>query len=119
MKNKKLYCKDVLHMLLADSDSEEEYLPFGNDDRSSNDRASPGTSLQRNGAAVKAKVFMKHKKAIISTLCSTGKGVAGVNVGLEVAAALWIQWRWIQRSTEVGVAALCVREPGDVVAAAV
>ncbi len=39
-------------MLFTDSDSEGEYLPFGNDDWSSNDRASPGTSLQRNGAAV-------------------------------------------------------------------
>ncbi len=33
---------------VADSDSEGEYLPFGNDDRSSNNRASPGTSLQRD-----------------------------------------------------------------------
>ncbi len=38
-------------MLFADSDSEGEYLWFGNDDRPSNDRASPGTSLLRNGAA--------------------------------------------------------------------
>ncbi len=38
-------------MLFADSDSEGEYLQFGNDDRPSNDRASPGTSLLRNGAA--------------------------------------------------------------------
>ncbi len=52
MANKKLYRVDVLQMLFADSDSEGEYLPFGNDDRSSNNRASPGTSLQRNGAAV-------------------------------------------------------------------
>ncbi len=52
MANKKLYREDVLQMLFADSDSEGEYLPFGNDDRSSNDHASPGTSLQRNGATV-------------------------------------------------------------------
>ncbi len=51
MINKKLYCDDVLQMLLADSDSEGEYLSFGNHDRASNDRASPGTSLLRNGAA--------------------------------------------------------------------
>ncbi len=51
MTNKQLYCEDVLQMLFADSDSEGEYLRFGNDDRPSNDRASPGTSLQRNGAA--------------------------------------------------------------------
>ncbi len=38
-------------MLFVDSDSEGEYLPFGNDDRLSNDRASPGTSLLCNGAA--------------------------------------------------------------------
>ncbi len=37
-------------MLFVDSDSEGEYLRFGND-RPSNDRASPGTSLLRNGAA--------------------------------------------------------------------
>ncbi len=40
-------------MLFAGSDSEGEYLRFGNDDRPSNDRASPGnvTSLLHNGAA--------------------------------------------------------------------
>ncbi len=38
-------------MLLAYSDSEGEYLRFGNDDQPSNDHASPGTSLLRNGAA--------------------------------------------------------------------
>ncbi len=41
MANKKLYREDVLQVLFADSDSEGEYLPFGNDDRSSNDCASP------------------------------------------------------------------------------
>ncbi len=51
MINQKLYCEDVLQMLFADSDSEVEYLRFGNDDLLSNDRASPGTSLLRNGAA--------------------------------------------------------------------
>ncbi len=55
MANKNLYCEDVLQMLFADSDSEGEYLPFGNDDRSSNNRASPSTSLQRNTAAVQGK----------------------------------------------------------------
>ncbi len=39
-------------MLLADSDSEGEYLRFGNDDRPSNDRAFPGTYLLRNGESV-------------------------------------------------------------------
>ncbi len=52
MTNKKLYREDVLQMLFADSDSEGEYLPFGNDDRPSNNHASPVTFLQRNGAAV-------------------------------------------------------------------
>ncbi len=51
MTNKKLYCEDVLQMLFAESDSEWEYLRFGNDDRRSNDRASSGTALLRNGAA--------------------------------------------------------------------
>ncbi len=51
MTNKKLYCENVLQMLFADSDSVGEYLTFGNDDRPSNDRASPGTSLLRNDAA--------------------------------------------------------------------
>ncbi len=50
MSNKKLYCEDVVKMLFTDSDSEGEYLRFGNDDRPSNARSSPGTSLQRNGA---------------------------------------------------------------------
>ncbi len=36
MANRKLYREDVLQMLFADSDSEGEYLPFGNDDRPSN-----------------------------------------------------------------------------------
>ncbi len=49
MANKKLYREDVLQMLFADS--EGQYLPFGNDDRSSNNRASPSTSLQCNGDA--------------------------------------------------------------------
>ncbi len=40
MPDKKLDCEDVLQMLFADSDSEGEYLTFGNDDRPSNARAS-------------------------------------------------------------------------------
>ncbi len=64
-------------MLFANSDSEGEYLPFGNDDRPSNERASPGTSLQRM-----ATVFTKHKQVIISALYPTGMGVAGVDVVL-------------------------------------
>ncbi len=44
--NKKLYCEDVLQMLFADSNSKGEFLPFGNDDRLSNDRASPGNGMK-------------------------------------------------------------------------
>ncbi len=51
MTNKKLYCEDVLQMLFTESDSEGEYLHFGNDDRPSNDGVSPSTSLLRDGAA--------------------------------------------------------------------
>ncbi len=69
MANKLLYREDVLQMLFTDSDE--------NDDRTSNDRAFPGTSLPR-----KARVFTKHKQVILSTLCSTGMGVAGVDVVL-------------------------------------
>ncbi len=42
MTNTNLYCEDVLQMLFTDSDSEGEYLQFGNDDWPSNDRDSPG-----------------------------------------------------------------------------
>ncbi len=52
MTNKKLYCEDVLQILFADSDSEREYLRFGNDYRLSNDHASPGKSLLRNGESI-------------------------------------------------------------------
>ncbi len=47
MTNKKLYCEDVLQMLFADSDSEGEYLQFGNDDWLSIACASPGTWCRR------------------------------------------------------------------------
>ncbi len=78
MANKKFYCEDVLQMLFADSDSEGEYLPFGNDDRSSNDRASPGTSLHVQWCGARnARVFTKHKQVIIWTLCPTGMGWQG------------------------------------------
>ncbi len=51
MTNRKLYCEDLLQMLFADSDSEGEYLRFGNGDWPSNDQASSGISLLRNCAA--------------------------------------------------------------------
>ncbi len=79
MANRNLYREDVLQMLFADSDSEGEYLPFGNDDRPSNDRASPGTSLQRvQGERVHEAQTSDHL-----TLCPTGMGVAGV-AGVDV-----------------------------------
>ncbi len=77
MTNKKLYCEDVLQMLLADSDSEGEYLRFGNDDRPSNDRASPGTYLLRNGESIH-----KAQKSYHFDTLPTGMGVAGVDVVL-------------------------------------
>ncbi len=76
MTNKKLYCEDVLQILFDDSDSqidsEGEYLPFGNNDRPSNDRASPGM----------ARVFTKHKQVIITALCPMGMG--------------WQGWTWFK-----------------------
>ncbi len=84
MTNKKLHCEDVLQMLFTDSDSEGKYLRFGNDDRLSNARASPGTSQLRNGAMflLMARVCTKHIQVIILALCQTRMGVAGVDVVL-------------------------------------
>ncbi len=61
-------------MLFADSDSEGEYFPFGNESSISHLMIAlhPGTSLQS-----KARVFTKHKLIIISTLYPSGMGVAG------------------------------------------
>ncbi len=96
MANKKLYRDDVMQMLFADSDSEGEYLPFGNDDRSSNDRDSPGTSLQLVPPR-KARVFTKQvKQVIILTLCPTGMGVAGVNVVIvSIGELLLTERHWL------------------------
>ncbi len=90
--NKKLYCEDVLQVLFDDSDSEGEYLRFGNDDRPSNDHASPGISLLRNGAAGHGESVTKHKQVIISALYPTGMGVAGVDgvlVSIGEALCCW------------------------------
>ncbi len=92
MANRNLYREDVLQMLFADSDSEGEYLPFGNDYRPSNDRASPGTSLQRNGAAVQGERVHEAQTSDHLTLCPTGMGVAGGGRGRSVhrrAVDLW------------------------------
>ncbi len=97
MANRKLYREDVLQMLFADSDSdsEGEYLPFGNDDWPSNDRASPGTSLQRaQGERVHEAQTSDHL-----TLCPTGMGVAGVDVVVVSIGELLIseltERRWL------------------------
>ncbi len=102
MANRKLYREDVLQMLFADSDSEGEYLPFGNDDRPSNDRASPGTSLQRNGAAVQGERVHEAQTSDQLTLCPTGMGmgVAGVDVVVVSIGELLIseltERRWLR-----------------------
>ncbi len=100
MANRKLYREDVLQMLFADSDSEGEYLPFGNDDRPSNDRASPGTSLQRNGAAVQGERVHEAQTSDHLTLCPTGMGVAGVDVVVVSIGELLIselkERRWLR-----------------------
>ncbi len=67
-------------MILADTDSEGEYLRFGNDDRFGHlmiallpvhlccAMVPPGI----------VRAFTKHKQVIISALCPMGMGVAGV-----------------------------------------
>ncbi len=82
MTNTKLYCEDVLQMLFADSDSEVEYLRFGNDDRPSNDRASPGTSLLCNGAAGHGESVHKAQTSDHLGPLPNGDGGAGVDVVL-------------------------------------
>ncbi len=77
---KKLYCEDVLQMLLADSDSEGEYLSFGNDDRPSNNRAASGTSLLSNVAAVHGESVHEVQTSNHFGPLLNGDGVAGVDV---------------------------------------
>ncbi len=95
MANRKLYREDVLQILFPDSDSEEEYLPFGNDDR-----PSPGTSLQRNGAAVQGERVHEAQTSDHLTLCPTGMGVAGVDVVVVSIGELLIseltERRWLR-----------------------
>ncbi len=67
-------------MLFTDSDYEGEYLPFRNDDWSSYDRASPGTYLQRNGAAVQGESVHEAQTSDHFGPLPNGDGVAGVNV---------------------------------------
>ncbi len=82
MTNKKLYCEDVLQLLFAESDSEGEYLRFGNDDRLSNDRAFSGISLLRNGAAGNDESVHKAQTSDHFGPLPNGDGVAGVDVVL-------------------------------------
>ncbi len=69
-------------MLFADSDSEGEYLRFGNGDRPANDRASPGTSLLRNGAAGHGESVHKAQKSNHLGPLPNRDGGAGVDVVL-------------------------------------
>ncbi len=100
MANRNLYREDVLQMLFADSDSEGEYLPFGNDDRPSNDRASPGISLQRNGAARARQKSSRSTNKWSFDPCPTGMGVAGVDVVVVSIGELQIseltERRWLR-----------------------
>ncbi len=83
MTNKKLYCEDVLQMLFTDSDSEGEYLRFGNDDRP--DLMIALLPVHLCCAMVPpgmARVITKHKQVIILYLYPTGMGVAGVDMVL-------------------------------------
>ncbi len=93
MTNKKLYCEDVLQMLFADYDSEWEYLRFGNDDLTSNDRASLGTSLLRNGAAGYGESVHKAQTSENFGPLPNGDGVAGLDVVLvSIGEALRCWW---------------------------
>ncbi len=69
-------------MLFVDSDSEGEYLHFGNDNQPSNDRTSPGTSLLRNGAAGHGESVHKAQTSDNFGPLPNGDGVAGVDVVL-------------------------------------
>ncbi len=69
-------------MLFADSDSEGEYLSFGNDNRPSNDHFLPLHLCCAMVMPGMVRVFTKHKQVIISALYSTGMGVSGVDVVL-------------------------------------
>ncbi len=76
-------------MLFADSDSEGEYLRIGNDDRLSNDRASSGISLLRNGESV-------HKAQTRDYFCPLpngdggGRGGRGLSVHRRGSALMMI-----------------------------
>ncbi len=102
MANRKLYREDVLQMLFADSDSEGEYLPFGNDDRPSNDRASPGNLHLCSAMVPRAQGERVHEAQTSDhlTLCPTGIGVAGVDVVLMSIGELLIseltERRWLR-----------------------
>ncbi len=76
-------------MLIADSGSEGEYLRFGNGDWPSNDCASPGTSLLRNGAATHGESIHKAQTSDHFGPLPNGDGVAGVDfVLLSIGEAL-------------------------------
>ncbi len=90
MINKIFYFEDVLQMLFVDSDSEGEYLQFGND-RPSNDRASPSTSLLRNGAPGMASVHKAQTSDHFGPLPNgNGRGGRGLSVHRRGSALLMI-----------------------------
>ncbi len=83
----------MLKMLITDSDSEGEYLRFGNDDRPSNDRATPGTYLPRNGAAGHGESVHKTQTSDHFGPLPNGDGVAGVDMVLvSIGEALRCWW---------------------------
>ncbi len=82
MASQKLYREDALQMLFADSDSEWEYLPFGNDDRPSNNRASPSTSLHAQWCCRAWRDGHEAPSSDPFEPLPNGDGVAGVDVVL-------------------------------------
>ncbi len=78
--NKKLYREDVLQMLFTDSDSEGEYCLLEMTIGRLMIALLPVHLCSTMVPPCKARVFTKHKQVIISTLCPTRMGVAGVNV---------------------------------------
>ncbi len=85
MTNKKLYCEDVLQMLFTESDSEGEYLRFGNGDRPSNDRVSHSTSLLRDGATGHGESVHKAQTSDRFSPLPNGDGVDVVLVSIGEA----------------------------------
>ncbi len=80
MANRNLYREDVLQMLFADLTLKGNICLLEMTIGPSNDRASPGTSLQRNGAARARRESSRSTNKWSFDPCPTGMGVAGVDV---------------------------------------